>query len=144
MSNGYGYLTVMSIGSMGRQSGGRVTQCQLRSSLRDAAAAEAIHGSGPCSLDPGSRAGGGQLTGLETLCRSLAPPALHTMRGNPPADALWAVIKRKVKHVKPSLHFSLHALKCKLFQNQNLIFIVIFAKSTTILYAVPFSTKKAI
>lgn len=56
------------------------------------AAAAAIRGWGPCPFRPGCTAGGGQLSGPETLCRSLAPPSPHTRQGSPPVDAPCTVL----------------------------------------------------
>lgn len=65
------------------------------SNPRAAAADEVIRGWGRSCAHLGSKAGEGLLSAPGTLCRSLALPALHTMLGNPLADATWIVIEVK-------------------------------------------------
>lgn len=101
----YWYLTIVSIGftDWADSLGGFSTR-------RAVAAAEAIRGWGPWCPHLGSRAGGGQLSGPGTLCRSLAPPAPRTTQGNPPADAPWTVDKVN-KYIR---YFILCKVDCKL------------------------------
>lgn len=67
----------------------RLHRCRSRllSNPHAVAAAEEIHGSGPCLFHLRSTASGGRPTGPETLCKSPARPSPHTTRGSPPAGA---------------------------------------------------------
>lgn len=95
--SGYWYLTRASIGFTGEQIDQVVAGPSRFSTPQAVAAAGAIRGSGPGCPRLGSRAGEGRLSGPGTLCRSPAPPAPDTMRGNPPADAPCTVIEVEKK-----------------------------------------------